>query len=318
MKKYNNKKRKNKSRNRNHDSNNRHIVSTDSRNRDNSTRNEHRHYTHLETMAYPLPNELKLPIGSIIGHGNQTFTYFIWLFCILICALTSLILWNVISGRFLFVTIEIVLLVSFYTLLKRFNKTVSYFSIDNNGFRFICDPYPNMNVEILWENICSEYVVHIETGGRYSPNYLVFQYKNASNESKEYKLPIENWINYSPFSPVEKRKLMLKALLKGLARIPDIKINQRVFTKLDIDPQTFKFAPSKRRSENIYSMILTIIVLGISLMLWLFLVTILPLSWALVLCLAATVLIAIGVILFFTWLYPEFEGNIRYINDINK
>ncbi|MGG4606911.1 hypothetical protein [Providencia sp. Me31A] len=318
MKKHKSKnKSKNRSRNRNHYSYNRLILSTDSLSRNNSISNNRNPYIQFETITYPLPNELKLPIGSVIEHGNQTLTYFIWLFCTLICAFTSLILWNVISGRFLFVTIEIILLISFYTLLKRFNKNVGYFSIDDNGFRFICDPYPNMNVEILWKNICSEYVVHIKTGGRSRPDYLVFKYKNASNESEEYKLPIENWLSYSPFSPVEKRKLLLKAILKGLARIPDIKINQRVFTKFDIDPKTFEFAPSKRRSENIYGFILTIIVLGIAFILLPFWFTILPPSWALVLSLTSTILIAIGLILFFSWLYPEFEGNISYNDDIN-
>lgn len=315
--KKNKKKIKNKPRNRNHYNYDRTIVSTDSLS-DNSISNNNRPYIYFETITYPLPNELKFPIESVIGHGNQTFTYIIWLFCTLIFAFTSLVLWDVISGRFLFVTIETILLVLFYTLLKRFTKTIGYFSVDNDGFRFSCAPYPKMNFEICWESICSGYVVHIETGGRYRPDYLVFQYKNALNESEEYKLPIENWLNYSPFSPVEKRKLMLKAILKGLARIPDIKINQRVFTKLDIDPKTFEFAPSKRRSENTYGIILAIIVLGILIMLWPFLASILPSSWALVLLITSTFVIAIGLILFFTWLYPEFEGNISYTDDINK
>ncbi|MEX9927259.1 hypothetical protein AB7W63_09500 [Providencia rettgeri] len=318
MKKNKNKnKNKNKPRNRNHYNYDKTIFSTDSLN-DNSISNNSRPYIHFETITYPLPDELKLPIESIIGHGNQTSTYFIWLFCTLICAFTSLVLWNVISGKFLFVTIEIILLVSFFTLLKRFNKTVGYLSVDNDGFRFSCATCPKMNIEICWENICSGYVVHIETGGRYRPDYLVFQYKNALNESEEYKLPIENWLNYYPFSPVEKRKLMLKAILKGLARIPDIKINQCVFTKLDIDPKTFEFAPSKRRSENTYNTILTIIVLGILFMLWPFWATILPPAWALVLLIISTIVIAIGLVLFFTWLYPEFGGNISYTDDINK
>lgn len=310
-------KSKNKPRNRNHYNYDRTIFSTDSLS-DNSISNNSRPYIHFETITYSLPNELKLPIEPIIGHGNQTFTYFIWLFSTLICAFISLVLWSVISGKFLFVTIETILLVSFYTLLKRFNKTVGYLSVDNDGFRFSCALYPKMNFDICWESICPEYVVHIETGGRYRPDYLVFQYKNALNESEEYKLLIENWLNYSPFSPVEKRKLMLKAILKGLARIPDIKINQHVFTKLDIDPKTFEFAPSKRRAENTYGIILTIIVLGISFMLWPFWATILPPLWALVLLITSTIIIAIGLAIFFTWLYPEFEGNISYTNDINK
>lgn len=206
----------------------------------------------------------------------------------------------------------------FFNPLKRFNKTVGYFSIDNDGFRFICDPYQKVNFEILWENICPEYVVHIETGSRYRPDYLVFQYKDTSNESKEYKLFIESWISYSPFSPIEKRNLMLKTILKGLARIPDIKINQRVFTKLDIDPKTFEFAPSKRRIENTYGIIYTIIVLGVSFMLWEFLSTHLSPSWALSLLLFSIIPITIGLILFVGWFYPESEVNISYTDNINK
>ncbi|WP_369310198.1 hypothetical protein [Providencia rettgeri] len=311
-------KRKNKRRNRNHCSYNSLIFSPDSLNSDNSINNNSQPCIHLETITYPLPNELKRPIESIIGHGNQTFTYFIWLFCTLIYAFTSLILWSVISEKFLFVTIETILFVSFYTLLKRLTKTVGYYSIDDKGFRYKCDSYPNRNFEILWENICSEYVVYIERSRKYGPDYLIFQYKNASNESEEYKLPIESWLNYSPFTPVEKRKLMLKAVLKGLARIPDIKINQSVFTKLDIDPKTFEFSPSKRRAENTYGIILTIIMIGVLFMLWPFWATILPPSWALVLLLTSTILIAIGLVLFFSWLYPEFIGNISYTHDIDK
>lgn len=137
----------------------------------------------------------------------------------LLYAFTSLILWEVILGKLLFITIEAILLVSFYALLKRLSKTVGYFSVDNDGFRIINTLYPNGNIEILWENICSEYIVHIKTGGRNRPDYLVFQYKNASNERKEYKLPLENWLNYSLFSPIEKRSGCSRRSLKDLREL---------------------------------------------------------------------------------------------------
>nr|ELR5112240.1 hypothetical protein [Providencia stuartii] len=312
-------KSKSKKRSRNRYNDNSHVsFSVDSVSSNRNITNDNNHYANVETIIYPLPNALKLPINTIVGYGNQTSVYFIWLFCALICALTSFILWEVILEKILFIAIETILLVSFYILLKRFNKTVGYCSIDNDGFRFICVPSPKMNVEILWENICPEYVAHIETGGRYRPDYLVFKYKNTLNESKKYKLPIENWINGSPLSPIEKRKLMLKTILKGLARIPNMKINQHVFTKLDVDPKTFEFSPSKRKSENMNGIIFTITILGICFMLWVFLSSILPPSWALGLLLLSIIPIVIGLILLINWLEPESENNISYSDNINK
>lgn len=312
--KKNKSKNKKSNRRRNNHSYNSNTFSMDSMSNDNSISNNNNPYVIFETIIYPLPNELKRPIEPVIGHGNQAVIYFLWLFFALLYAFTSLILWEVILGKLLFITIEAILLVSFYALLKRLSKTVGYFSVDNDGFRIINTLYPNGNIEILWENICSEYIVHIKTSGRNRPDYLVFQYKNASNERKEYKLPLENWLNYSLFSPIEKRKWMLKAVLKGLARTPDIKINQSVFTKLDVNPKTFEFAPSKRRVENIEAIIISIIILGLSFILWTFLSINLPFSWALGLLLASVIPIFIGLTLFMSWLYPETVNNISYTN----
>lgn len=311
---------KSRSRNRNHYSYDNHMASADNSSitHDSATSKNRDRYSNFETMSYPLPDELKLPIGTVTSNGNQTPVYIAWLFCALIFTFASFLLWAVLSEKLLFIAAEIALLATFYLLLKRFSKKVARLFIDDDGIHYVCDPYPEMSFEVLWKNICPEYVPRIESGGRHRPDCLIFQHIDASNEPTEYKLAIDNWLEHSIFSAPEKRKSTLRMILKELARIPEIKIERGVFTKFDVDPETFKFDPSPRRKENAKMTIYSIILLSILAILWTFLAAYLSTTWTLTFFLISFLPVFAGVGFLIHLVDPSTNTLITYHHDIEE
>ncbi|EKT54255.1 hypothetical protein [Providencia sneebia] len=244
-------------------------------------------------LKYPLPDELNSPINPITGNVRKLPAYIIGTIMLCMAIAMIILLLSIVPKYPLILFLILIMIFPCYLLVLGLKTIGGYFIVDNEGFKCVLKNQPNNVIDIKWKDVCADNIVDLEIGARKNPDLLKFNYKESSGAIKEFKLPIQTVIHNNSFNGINNRKKILYSMLKGLARIPGIKIKNHVYAYLQINPETFEVDSKPYKNLKFTEILTGIIFLGIFIPMILFVFNYFSAGWGIIIMLIASFFILI-------------------------